>query len=116
MNEMRPNSPGRLNELRMKEDLVIQTFCTEEENKAYAAMLERGESLPAGVYQEEDLWGEGRTDSFYVLVDGGLTAAETQEYLMLRQLAQLRVIKRCVLFFTVLAALSLVGALILYAG
>ena len=116
MNELRPNSRGRLNALRLKEEMLIQTFCSEEENRAYAAMLERGEPLPAGVYQEEDIWGEGRADSFYPVLDGGLTEAEAREYLLLRQLAQLRVIKGCVIFFTVLTALSLVGAFILYAG
>ncbi|MBR7142675.1 MAG: hypothetical protein IKD06_03965 [Clostridia bacterium] len=104
---------SELRRMRLKAELLVKRPCSPEENEAYRTLTEGNEPLPEGVYRNEEVWDLRQPDSFYTLEDGGLTEGEKQEYILLAQLDQLRVIKGCVIFFTVLTVLSLVLALVL---
>ena len=80
--------------------------CTKEENKEYREMLKRGESLPDGVYKYEDSLDDEL--GFYTIYIPEMTSEETKEYILLKQYGELRTIKKCMVFFTVLAILSIV--------
>ena len=102
-----------LNQLRVAMGFARWENCSDEENKAYSEMLKKGEQLPDGIEQRID--GSGfKTDTFYSLKDTGLSDTEKQEYIMYKQLQNIKTIKGCVVFFTVLTVISLIATLLGY--
>ena len=96
----------------LKEELLLvqKIDCTKEENKIYREMLKRGEPLPEGVYKYEDSIGNDDL-GFYTLYIPEMSSEETKEYILLKQYTELRTIKRCMIFFTVLTVISIVLSL-----
>ncbi len=90
---------------------TVKVNCTAEENAAYAAQLEATGSLPAGVYRYRDVYSN-EPDQFYTVRQGDLTNAEKQAYIACCNFKNVNTIKKCVVFFTVLAIISIVAALI----
>jgi len=99
-----------LRQLRYENDFLQMIDCSKEDCKKYQQMLKNGEKLPEGVFQytSQEL---GETNSFYTIYETDLTEEEKSEYILLRQnlmFNDIRTIKNCVLFFTILAVISLV--------
>ncbi len=99
------NLREKLREHKFEFGLLARTPCTKQENKEYLQILKDGGNLPEGVraYSYEP-------DEFYRIQEADLSEAEIQEYLTYKQLSLIRTIKNCVVFFTVLAVIGLVGA------
>ena len=103
------NLKNELYQLRFENDLLQKIYCSDADFKKYLQMLKNGEKLPDGVFQESSEYGQ--SISFYTIYESDLTEAEKSEYLLLKQLVaidHIRTIKNCVVFFTVLAIISLV--------
>lgn len=97
--------------LRIDMKFLQQVKCSREECEKYIAMLNNGQSLPEGVYQYVNDMGNG-IGVFYRIYDSGLSDAEKQEYIQCKKLAHIKTIKNCIVFFTVLTAISLLVTLI----
>ena len=96
-------------------NLIQKIPCTMAENKRYTQMVREGQPLPENIVKYEysvDL----DYDEFYTLYIPALSDSEIQEYLTYKQLALLNTIKNCVLFFTILTIIGLVGAFLLVAS
>ena len=105
------NIKEQIEEYRLKYDLYDHTLCTKEENKEYNDLLEQGESLPEDVYPIDSYWSilkNGKNSEFLKLIRPDVTQADVMEYLMYKKLDMLNTIKNCVVFFTVLAVISLI--------
>ena len=104
----------RLELLDYKEqfDLIQKIPCTKEENKAYTQLLKAGKPLPENVCQYDYTTGMDY-EEFYTLYIPDLTEAEIAEYLTYKKLSLLNTIKNCVLFFTILTIIGLVGWLLI---
>lgn len=104
----------RLRSYKFDFDLLQKIPCTQEENKAYLAMVKAGEPLPDGVFRYEYQSGI-ESDEFYTVYEPELTADEIAQYLTYKKLHMLRTIKNCVVFFVVLTIVSMVLGFILTA-
>jgi len=102
-----------LRKLRLKHDLIEKTDCTPEENSAFSEIKAQQGILPENdfEYLGDDGTGKG---TFYKVSDTGLTDAEKEEYIQLKQSRDIAIIKNCTVFFTVLAALGLTLAILNY--
>ena len=101
-----------LEEYRSDLGLLQTRYCTEEENEHYRMVLRDYGVLPNDVF----IYNDGSDSSmarFYTISYTDLTKEEIAEYLTYKQLSCLHTIKKCVVFFTVLAIISMVGSLIL---
>lgn len=92
---------------RFEFDLLQKIPCSNQENKEYEKRLKEGGTLPEGVYAYEYESGTS-TNEFYTIYETDLTESEIREYLTYKQLSFIRTIKNCVLFFTVLAIITIV--------
>ena len=92
-------------------DLLQKIPCTKQENTEYKQIVKDGGTLPEGV--QACMY---ETDEFYKIHEADLTEAEINEYLTYKQLSLIRTIKNCVVFFTVLTVIGLVGWLLLLGG
>ena len=83
--------------------------CSEEECQKYAAMMRNKENLPENIvcFNTDD-----DCDEFIKLIPLDISHEDLQDYCALRQTRDIRTIKKCVIFFTVLAIIGLLGALI----
>ena len=98
-----------LRQYKMDMGLIQQIDCSPKENKEIRKILKETGELPEGVYTYEYDYGS----EFYRLEEADLTEAEIAEYLTYKQLSLLRTIKNCVVFFTVLTVLGLIGGFML---
>ena len=89
-------------------DLLQKIPCTKQENKEYERILKNGGELPDGIYAYTYDSGEVSTTDFYTIYESDLSEAEIREYLTYKQLSFMKTIKNCVLFFTILAIVSMV--------
>lgn len=105
----------KLEALKYKNKLWQQIDCSEEENKEYCNLIKDNKPLPDGVYQYESET-RGKLDCFCTIYKTDLTDAEKIEYFTLKQSANIKTIKDCVVFFTVLAMISLVVLFIYISG
>lgn len=110
-----------LNSLRCEFNFSQKIYCNKEQNKKYAQLIKEGSPLPEGVYQLTLYNGDVSTNEFYTIYDGGLSDKEKEEYNLYqiyKICKNIETIKYCVVFFTVLAIISLVlgviAALILF--
>lgn len=76
--------------------------CSKEDNKKYEQLLKKGGTLPDGVFAYD------YNNEFYTIHAANLTEEEKQEYIALKQLSFIQTILNCVLFFTILAVISIV--------
>lgn len=102
-----------LEQCRFDMGFLQKIDCSYEENKKYAKMLKAGEQLPDGVYQIKDYNTGEPINSFYTIYDPKLTAEEKNEYIQYRNYLNIKTIKNCMVFFTVLTVISLIGAVVL---
>jgi len=86
--------------------------CSDDENAKYSLMKRNGESLPERVRQYKDPKTDKYVDRFYYLIDSKLSDSERLEYLRYLELERIETIKNCVVFFTVLAVVSMILGLI----
>ena len=87
--------------------LLQEIPCTKEDNKKYRDMVKRGEPLPQGIFQYEASDGF-ELNEFCSVYDPQLTEKEQQEYIALMQYKEIKTIRNCVVFFTVLTVISLI--------
>ena len=98
---------AELNAYRFEMGLLKDIPCSKAENRQYSEMLKAGGKLPEGVLSY--LYEDGNVSSaFYTVQKTDLTDAEISEYFACKQLKLLTTIKNCLVFFTVLAVISLV--------
>lgn len=97
-----------LNELQYELHLLQKLDCSKEDNEKFKELLESGEELPDGICRYKTETGE-EIDQFYTIYKPTeLNSDERMEYILLKQFQQIKAIKNCVLFFTVLTVISLV--------
>ena len=89
-----------LRELKRDFKLLQEDPCTAHETVLYKNTLKNGNSLPEGIYTDDN-------DVFYKLRETDLTEKEIREYIALKQLSMIKTIKNCVLFFTVLTVIGI---------
>ena len=88
-----------------------QIDCTEEQNAQYRQLAKENKPLPARVYcRNSDPTAEYAT--FYSVSEMELTPEQLNEYLQYKQLKTLTSIKKCMVFFTVLTVISIIGGVI----
>ncbi len=102
----------RLLELKYESGLCQEIDCTEEENKMFSELLKNKESLPVDIAQYTE--GDGaKRDKFYRVVPLEITSEKIQEYCALRNAKNIKTIKNCVAFFTVITIISLIATVFL---
>ncbi|MBQ4323136.1 MAG: hypothetical protein IJC19_04275 [Clostridia bacterium] len=99
-------------QLKYDEGLCKEIDCTEEENHIFLEMLHKKEKLPIDIIRRTDTNGAA-LNKFFRVVPMEITHEEIQEYYALKQSKNLNIIKNCVVFFTILAVISLAATLIL---
>lgn len=83
-------------DLRIKLGLAKVENCTPEQNKEYKQMTENGENLP------EDVFVLNPLEHKYVMVkDVGLNFQQKEEYIKLKKLNYIRVIRNCIIFLVI---------------
>ncbi len=86
--------------------LINYTDCTEEENKKYKNMLENGEELPESVCRKIDETGS-ETDEFQYSDSDALSYEEKILYLHMKKLKQLKTIKYCLIYLSVMLTVAM---------
>lgn len=102
------NLKNKLMQLRLKNNLLQKVYCSREESEKYIELLKNNQPLPKGVYQEEsDVTGYSQ---FYTIYEANkeMTPEEIEEYFLLKQSSDIRTIRNCVIFFTVLIVIVLI--------
>ena len=92
-------------------NLLQNIDCSPEDNRQYLELLKNGQALPQGVYRKKDIDGR-ELDLFYTVYDPQLSEKEISEYIELMQYKEIRTIRKCVVFFTVLTIISLILGII----
>ena len=86
---------------------MIQTNpCSEQDNRKYRELLRQGQPLPPNVFQYINELSTSQA-CFYEEYRAEITDAQVMEFLAFKQEAHLNTIKKCVVFFTVLACIGL---------
>ena len=93
-----------LRENMIELDFIQKQWCTKEEEKEIKMLRKEKKDLPEGIIQDTD-------DSHFRWVESNLSNDEINHLLKLRQTLYLRTIKSCMIFFVVLAAISLICTL-----
>lgn len=105
-----------LEELREQMGLLGEKICPPEDQKMYSKMCEENKPLPINIQEKFD----DLNDSTYFYEKGytDLTPDEQQQYLFLKLLdsshsidKKMKTIKSCIVFFTIIAIISLVATL-----
>lgn len=89
-------------DMGLKEKIMLDG----EEEQNCKKLLEKGESLPQGVF-------ETGYNTFYRVESCNLTETEIERLLVFKKIQLLKVIKNCIAFFVVLTALSIFGVFML---
>ena len=93
----------RFRDLMIKNGFAKRVNCSKEENAELAGLLREGLPLPDEIYRSDD-----STDYvFWRYEPLGVPEEQIELMLKLRMAHDLRIIKGCVIFFTVLAAIGL---------
>lgn len=87
-----------------------ETQCSFSENEQYAQLLKEGKPLPEGVVKIPDSSDE--YPDFCVIIESKLSEDELAEYIQLRQLKNIITIKKCLVFFTTMSIISIIGGII----
>jgi len=86
-----------------------KVYCNKKESTAFAKLISSDKALPDGVFknsQDSDDFYDENT-SFYRMEQTNFSHEKIQEYLQFKQTKYLHTIKNCVVFFTVITAISL---------
>lgn len=110
-NKIDPKS--ELRQMQFDMGFMQATHCSQDDQNKYRTMLKNGETLPEGVFQYKDASTGELVNSFYTVYDPQLSDAEKQEYIQYKKLSYLKTIKNCMVFFTVLTAISIMVYLLL---
>lgn len=102
---MAKNLREELNSMREEIGLIHREYCTRDENKEYRKLLKQGGTLPAGVHQKWE-------DEYYRISKPDLNQNEIDEYLRYKEIALLKTIKNCAVFFTVLTVIGIIAAIL----
>ena len=102
--------------LEMKKELGFykNVKCTDEENKEYLQMKKDKSPLPEDVYYFNSA-SESMEYFYRILKIKEVSDEEFKEYIMLRQAKNIKTIKNCAVFFTVVAVIGIISAIILFA-
>lgn len=95
------------NELASFLNIETTTICSEEENQMLHSLIESGQPLPPGYRKSTE------NSTLFVKAIEIPATAELEQKLKLQNSKNLRTIKNCLIFFTVLAALQLAFGFIL---
>ena len=88
-------------------------FCVDEEYETCKSLYDEGKALPEGVFHGSVISEGGvKEDVFYRYGQEKMSDEEWKQYIALKQYMDIRTIKRCVVFFAVLAIISLVLSII----
>lgn len=110
MNKFLRNS---LKDLRHEFHIAERRPCSEEETQKYTQFIKEGQSLPENITASKEYGMGGEVIyHFYISDQSDLSHEELYEYIMLKQLQNIRTIKNCVVFFTALSIISLLISLI----
>lgn len=96
---------------RRENRILEKITVSEEDTKKYIDMIANNDPLPKGIYKEES-YANGKTYFYYWSDTEELSENELIELVLHTQLKSINTIKKCVVFFTVLAIISLVLAFI----
>ena len=89
-------------------------YCVGEEFDTIKSLYDENKQLPKGVSHDVIIEQDGkRVDRFYRFVTVELSDDEWKEYIALKQYMDIHTIKNCVVFFTVIAVISLVLGIII---
>ena len=99
---------NELDNLLLENNLAEKVYCTKEEEKLYSENIKNKQPLPSGVYK-----GAGKDiflldDCFYRVHRYKISEEDLKAYFALKQLAVLKTIKNCVLFFAILMIISII--------
>lgn len=95
-----------LREMRFDLDLTQKVYCNKEEEKRLRKMKKEKLPLPDDIKIDEHGF-------FYRYIDTDLSEQEIKQLFLYRQTAYLRSIKNSMIFFVVLATISLIAWLII---
>jgi hypothetical protein len=90
MNDIKRDFIKELQQLKSEAGLFLRIDCTKEENKTFCQLKKDGEQLPEGVYAN-DLYIE--SNKFYRIYETGLNDSELQQFISLKQLHDIKIIK-----------------------
>ena len=103
----------KLLQLKYDNGFCLEVDCSEEENQLYLKLLKQKKELPIDIVRREESNGT-KLDEFYKVVPLEISHEELHEYCLLKQTKHLNTIKNCVVFFTILTAISLFATIILF--
>lgn len=95
---------NELRQLKFKNNLLQEIVCSEHDSTLYSQMIKDGKKLPDGVFHRKD----GNYSVFYTVYETDLSNDEKAEYFSLLQSTNIKTIRNCIVFFTVLAVISLI--------
>jgi len=100
---------------QLKNDIgfIQKIDCTEKENKQFEQMIKHNQPLPNEIFQHKSFSGEN-INSFYRIYETDLSEEEKEEYIKLCKLKYLKTIKNGVVFFLIIAIVSITFTLINY--
>lgn len=88
--------------LKLVNGIIKKKNCSADECKLYKDKVSLGEELSENIIKDSS-----DPELFYEICENNLTKEEELEYIRLKQLNHIRIIKNCVVFFTVIAIISL---------
>ena len=94
---------------RLRDDAGItgRTYIGAKESKEYNEILKNGGQLPENVCVHTDVNGNEYDSSYYTEETSGFTQDELMEYIMLKQLRNIRTIKQLLItFFIIIPSIS----------
>jgi hypothetical protein len=91
----------KLRQFKFDNGLLQKEYLVTEECEGFSQLLELSQSLPAGVYWDED--------GFYKLIENASKDQETLAYLMLQQLEIMKSIKIYLIIISVVIVLTFLG-------
>lgn len=104
---MREKFDERMLELMYENGLCQEIACTEEENNKYWEMVKHKEKLPFGIIETENY-----SNQFRQIIPWDISLEELRAYCALKNAKNIKIIRKCVVFFTVLTVVALILSLI----
>ncbi len=97
---------AELREMRFALDLTQKVYCNKDEEKSLRKMKKEKLPLPDDIKIDDDGF-------FYRHIDTDLSEQEIEQLFSYRQITYLRSIKNSMLFFVILATISIIALLII---
>ena len=102
------NIRQELENMRFGVKLLQKIDCPDKDSANYRKITKSGASLPDGIFEDDSTEG----DTYYSVYNADLSFEEKIEYLLLKKNAYTKTIKNCVVFFTVIAVISLIVSMV----